>query len=73
LQELGKLKNPEVQTMLNLLKRLWKEEEGQAMTEYGLILGVIAIAVIAALFLMRPQLVAIYDSITASLTQASTP
>ncbi|WP_227767460.1 Flp family type IVb pilin [Zhaonella formicivorans] len=59
--------------MLNLLKRLWKEEEGQAMTEYGLILGVIAIAVIAALFLMRPQLVAIYDSITASLTQASTP
>jgi len=33
--------------MKNLLVRLWKEEEGQDMTEYGLLLVLIALALIA--------------------------
>ena len=32
--------------MLNLLRRLWKDEEGQGMVEYGLILALISIVVI---------------------------
>lgn len=35
--------------MLNITKRLWKEESGQGMAEYGLILALVAIVVIAAL------------------------
>ncbi len=38
--------------MLSKLFNLLKEEKGQGMTEYGLILGFIALAVIAALFTM---------------------
>ena len=30
--------------MMNHVKRLFKEEDGQAMTEYGLLVGLIAIA-----------------------------
>ena len=32
-----------------MLKKFWKNEEGQGMVEYGLILALIAIVVIAAL------------------------
>ncbi len=35
--------------MLKLVKRLWKEEEGQGLAEYALILALIAIACVVAL------------------------
>lgn len=35
--------------MLNTVKRLWAEEEGQGMAEYGLILALVAVVVIGAL------------------------
>lgn len=38
--------------MVKLIRRLLKEEEGQGMAEYGLILALVAIAVIAALTLL---------------------
>ncbi|MHB1419237.1 MAG: Flp family type IVb pilin [Bacillota bacterium] len=53
--------------MLKLAKRLWKEEAGQGMTEYGLILGIIAIAVIVVLTTMKDSLVAVFTNIQASL------
>ncbi|WP_428911918.1 Flp family type IVb pilin [Niallia sp. Krafla_26] len=34
--------------MLNQVKKFFKEEEGQGMTEYGLILGLIAVGTVAA-------------------------
>lgn len=34
--------------MKELLGRLWKDESGQGMAEYGLILALIAVVVIAA-------------------------
>ncbi len=40
------------------VKRFVKEEQGQGMTEYGLILGVIAIGAIAAFGLFGDALVA---------------
>ncbi len=36
--------------MLELIKRLVKDEKGQGLTEYALILGAIAIAVVGILF-----------------------
>jgi pilus assembly protein Flp/PilA len=38
--------------MVEFVRRLIKEEEGQGMAEYGLILALVAIAVIAALIFL---------------------
>lgn len=54
--------------MLGLLKRLLKEEEGQAMSEYGLVLGIIAVGVIVALTALRDQLKTLFDTIKTNLT-----
>lgn len=35
--------------MRELVKRLWRQEEGQALAEYGLILALIAVVAIGAL------------------------
>lgn len=35
--------------MRELVKRLWRQEEGQALAEYGLILALIAVAALIAL------------------------
>lgn len=34
--------------MMDTLKRLWKEESGQGMAEYGLILALIAVVCLVA-------------------------
>lgn len=57
--------------MLSLIKRLWQEEEGQAMTEYGLILGILAVAVIGILVLMRGSLVDIFTKISEGLSNGA--
>lgn len=56
--------------MMNVLKRLWKEEEGQGMTEYGLIVGVVSVALIVTLVALKDKLVAIFQGIT---NDANTP
>ena len=43
-------------------------EEGQTLTEYALILVLIAIVAIAVLMLMGPQIASIYSSVSSSLT-----
>lgn len=47
--------------MLNKIKGLFKEEQGQGMTEYGLVLGLIAVAVVATLVLLREHIVALFQ------------
>lgn len=54
--------------MLKLWKSLWTEERGQGMTEYGLILALLVIGVIAVLVVMGPKLVAKFQSVSDSLT-----
>ncbi|MFD1780935.1 Flp family type IVb pilin [Fredinandcohnia salidurans] len=54
--------------MKNLVGRLVKEEEGQALTEYGLLIGLIAIAVIAAVTALGTKLDGIFTKITGKLT-----
>lgn len=53
--------------MKNLVGRLVKEEEGQAITEYGLLVGLIAIAVVGTLVLIGPQLDRIFTAILTRL------
>lgn len=39
-----------------MLKRFFKDEDGQGMVEYGLILGLIAIAAVVALLALGPKI-----------------
>ncbi|MBM7557198.1 Flp family type IVb pilin [Halanaerobacter jeridensis] len=49
--------------MLEVLKRLIHEEEGQSMVEYGLILALVAVAVITILTTMGDELSNIFTDI----------
>jgi pilus assembly protein Flp/PilA len=46
--------------MLNKVKGLVKGQEGQGMTEYGLVLGLIAVAVVGTLFALKNEIIAIF-------------
>ena len=49
------------------MKQLLTDENGQGMTEYGLIIGLVAVAVIAVLTTMGGQLKAKFNQIITSL------
>ncbi|WZL72718.1 Flp family type IVb pilin [Clostridiaceae bacterium 35-E11] len=46
--------------MLYPLKNLLLSEQGQGMTEYGLVLGIISIAVVGTLVLFRQEIETIF-------------
>ncbi len=58
--------------MMNLLKRLYRDEEGQAMAEYALILGLVAVAVISALTIFGTKLSGFFTYLTSSVTDTVT-
>lgn len=53
--------------MLRMLKELAREERGQGMTEYGLILALLVIGVIAVLVVMGPKLAQKFENVNANL------
>lgn len=53
--------------MLNLVKKFWKEEDGQGLTEYGLILGLIAVVVVGLLVAMGQQISDVFQAIVDNL------
>jgi len=54
--------------MKNLLVRLWKEEEGQDLTEYGLLLVLIALAAIAMMKSLGSAINQVFSTASASLS-----
>ena len=48
--------------------RIWKDESGQGLVEYALIIAVIAIAVIVAMIFLRDQLSNQFSMIGNNLT-----
>jgi pilus assembly protein Flp/PilA len=57
--------------MKNLLKRLWHEEEGQDLVEYGLLIVLVGLAAIAAMSGLAGAISKTFSSAGANLTGAS--
>ncbi|WP_445442972.1 Flp family type IVb pilin [Clavibacter sp. km1a] len=47
--------------------RLSREEEGATAVEYGLIIGLIAVAIITVLIVLGPQLAALFQGVSGQL------
>jgi len=58
---------------MELFKRLWNDEEGQGMVEYGLIIALVSIAVIGLLIALGGQLGTIFTNITNGLKDTPPP
>jgi pilus assembly protein Flp/PilA len=59
-------------TMMDLMNSIYirltsEREEGQGMVEYGLIIALVAIIVIAALVILGPKIADIFNKASASL------
>lgn len=54
--------------MMEMLKNLLTEEEGQGMAEYALVLGVIAVAVVAVLVTFGDAIVAQFNEVIGKFT-----
>ena len=57
--------------MKNLVVRLWKEEQGQDLTEYGLLLVLVAMAAIASMQTFASAISTVFGSASTSLTATS--
>ncbi|HZK55918.1 MAG TPA: Flp family type IVb pilin [Desulfosporosinus sp.] len=57
--------------MFSKIKLFFKDESGQAMTEYGLIIALVAVAVIVTISAMGGQLSTLFETITAKLKPAA--
>jgi len=55
---------------MKLIRRFVKEEEGQALVEYALIIGLISVVAIAALSLISGTVGDMFDSVSASISTA---
>jgi pilus assembly protein Flp/PilA len=64
----------ELKLMMLKIKNLLVEEKGQGMTEYGLVLGLIAVAVVATLVLLRTEIINIFkDALTTVQSRNTAP
>lgn len=59
--------------MLEPIKKFLSDERGASAVEYGLIVGLIAVAIVAVLGTMGGGLNKLFSSISDSITTASTP
>ena len=54
--------------MKNVLMRLWKEQEGQDLTEYALLLALISVAMVATIKLLAGAIQTAIGNATTALT-----
>jgi pilus assembly protein Flp/PilA len=71
LKRVDKIRYEETSKMKNLLKRLWKEEEGQDLVEYGLLIVLVALGAIAGMKTLANAINAAFSSAGQNLTAAS--
>jgi pilus assembly protein Flp/PilA len=56
---------------MKLLIRLWKEEEGQDLTEYALLLVLVSLAAVATLGTLATAIIAVFSNAAANLSNAT--
>lgn len=54
-----------------MLRRLIQDESGQSLVEYGLILGLISVALIAVLGTMKANLINIYMEVASQIRKGA--
>jgi len=54
--------------MRNMLRHLWKDEEGQDLTEYGLLLVMIALAAIATMNTLGSAVSDVFSNAASSMS-----
>ena len=57
--------------MMNFLTRLWKEEEGQDLIEYALLIALIALAATVGMNALATKINAEFTNLGTSLTNAT--
>jgi pilus assembly protein Flp/PilA len=62
------LKLTEKENIMNMLKRLWQEEEGQDLVEYGLLVVLISLGCIAAMNGLATGISKAFSNAVAQLT-----
>lgn len=55
---------------MDLLKRIWKEEEGQGLVEYGLILLLIVVIAVVVVSQFRPEIEGLFERISENIGNA---
>jgi len=55
------------------IQRLFRSRQGQGMVEYGLIIGLVAVAVIVVLGAMSGQIEAMFEAIVTALQGVPSP
>jgi pilus assembly protein Flp/PilA len=51
-----------------VLKRLWREEEGQDLVEYGLLIALVALGTVTAMKGLASAIASVFNSASTSLT-----
>lgn len=55
---------------MELMKRLFNEEEGQGLTEYALVLGAVVVLVVGALSVLGDGISDLFDDVATKLEDA---
>lgn len=53
--------------IINFFRGLFNDEDGQTLSEYGLIIALVVVVVIAALMLLGDNLIAIFNQIAGAI------
>jgi pilus assembly protein Flp/PilA len=52
---------------MKTLRKLWRQDDGQDLAEYGLLLALIAVALVLGIGLFKDQIVAAFSAATSAL------
>ncbi len=56
---------------MNLIRKMWNDNEGQDLIEYALVAGFIALAAVAGLILLRGSLSTMWTDLSTAVSSAS--
>lgn len=56
---------------MNTLKQFWHDEQGATAIEYGLIAGLIAVVIIAALTALGEDITGVFESISNAISDSN--